>query len=60
MQRNIFIVNAYVVDVNGTFNSLSGYPKTFDSRNYNNDIDSFRLSFLRMLMGIRSIQNPSV
>ena len=37
--RNIFIVNAYVVDANGTFNPLSGYPKTFDSRNYDNDID---------------------
>jgi len=39
MQRQIFIVSAYVVDANGTFNSLPGYPKTFDSRNYNNDID---------------------
>ena len=39
MQRQIFIVNAYVVDANGTFNPLSGYPKTFDSRNYDNDID---------------------
>lgn len=38
-KRNIFIVNAYVVDANGTFNPLSGYPKTFDSRNYDNDID---------------------
>lgn len=39
MLRNIFIVNAYVVDANGTFNPLSGYPKTFDSRNYDNDIE---------------------
>lgn len=39
MQRQIFIVNAQVVDANGTFNSLSGYPKTFDSRSYGNDID---------------------
>ena len=39
MQRQIFIVSAYVVDANGTFNSLSGYPKTFDSRSYGNDID---------------------
>lgn len=39
MQRQIFIVNAYVVDANGTFNTLSGYPKTFDSRSYGNDID---------------------
>ena len=39
MKRQIFIVNAIIVDVNGTFNALSGYPKTFDSRNYDNDID---------------------
>lgn len=39
MQRNIFIVNAQIVDANGTFATLSGYPKTFDSKNYGNDID---------------------
>ena len=39
MPRNIFIVNAYVVDANGTFNNLTNYPKTFDSRNYDNDVD---------------------
>lgn len=39
MKRQIFIVNAYIVDANGTFNNLSGYPKTFDSRSYDNDID---------------------
>ena len=39
MQRQIFIVSAFIVDANGTFNNLSGYPKTFDSRSYNNDID---------------------
>lgn len=39
MQRNIFIVSAYIVDANGTFNPLSGYPKTFDSHNYGDDID---------------------
>lgn len=39
MQRNIFLVSAMIVDGNGTFNFLSGYPKSFDSRNYNNDID---------------------
>jgi hypothetical protein len=37
--RQIFIVNAFVVDANGTFNNLSGYPKTFDSKNYQNDIE---------------------
>lgn len=39
MKRNIFIVDAQVVDANGTFATLNGYPKTFDSRNYDNDID---------------------
>lgn len=39
MQRQIFIVTASIVDANGTFNNLSGYPKTFDSRSYGNDID---------------------
>ena len=39
MQRQIFIVDATVVDSNGTFNHLSGYPKVFDSRSYNGDID---------------------
>ena len=27
------------MDANGTFNNLSGYPKTFDSKNYGDDID---------------------
>lgn len=39
MQRQIFLVQAFIVDANGTFNVLSGYPKTFDSKNYDNDID---------------------
>lgn len=39
MKRNIFIVDAQIVDANGTFSKLNGYPKTFDSRSYNNDID---------------------
>lgn len=43
MKRQIFIVNATVVDSNGTFNPLSGYPKTFDSRSYEHDIDKTRL-----------------
>lgn len=39
MKRNIFIVDAQIVDANGTFNKLSGYPKLFDSRSYSDDID---------------------
>lgn len=38
-QRQIFIVDAFIVDANGTFNHLTGYPKTFDSKNYQNDLD---------------------
>ena len=37
MAREIFIVYAAIVDSNGTFNSLSGYPKAFDSKNYSDD-----------------------
>lgn len=43
MKRQIFIVNAEVVDANGTFNTLNGYPKTFDSKNYGDDIEKTRL-----------------
>lgn len=39
MKRDIYVVYASIVDANGTFNMLPGYPKTFDSRNYNNDCD---------------------
>lgn len=37
--RQIYIVSASIVDANGTFNFLNGYPKTFDSKNYGNDVD---------------------
>lgn len=39
MARQIFIVDAYIVDANGTFNYINGYPKRFDSRNYDNDVE---------------------
>lgn len=39
MEREIYIVIAYVVDSNGAINPASGYPKTFDSKNYSGDID---------------------
>ena len=38
MQREIYEVTAKVIDANGTYNTLTNYPKTFDSRNYNNDV----------------------
>jgi len=38
IKREIYIVYAYVVDANGNCNQLTGYPMTFDSKNYANDI----------------------
>ena len=37
MQRVIYEVYAKVVDANGAYNTLTGYPKVFDSRHYDND-----------------------
>lgn len=42
MARQIFIVDARIVDSNGTFNHVSGYPKLFDSNGYGGDIDKTR------------------
>lgn len=39
MAKNIFIVNAQIVDANGTFNFLSGYPKMFNSESYDGDVN---------------------
>lgn len=39
MIRQIYEVYAKVVDANGAYNTLSGYPKTFDSRSYSGDLD---------------------
>lgn len=45
MARNIFIVNALQTVISdahpeGLFSVMSGYPKTYDSNNYNNDTDA--------------------
>ena len=37
--RNIYRVEAWIVDANGTFNVLTGYPKNFDSNSYEGDTD---------------------
>ena len=42
MEREIFRVTAEIVDANGTYASLQGYPKTYDSKNYQNDIPKAR------------------
>lgn len=39
MKRQIYIVNAMIVDANGNYAQLAGYPKLFDSRSYGNDVD---------------------
>ena len=39
MKRQIYEVYAKVVDANGSYNTLSGYPKAFDSHNYSDDVD---------------------
>lgn len=42
MVQEIFVVHAQIVDANGTFNELSGYPKAFKSTTYDNDIGKAR------------------
>ena len=42
MTQEIFVVHAQIVDANGTFNEMSGYPKAFKSTSYNNDIEKAR------------------
>ena len=37
MMREIYEVNARIVDANGTYNVLDGYPKLFDSKGYDNN-----------------------
>lgn len=39
MARNIFTVNAWIIDANGSKGILSGYPKDFDSKHYNDDTE---------------------
>ena len=39
MRREIYEVYAKVVDANGAYNTLSGYPMVFDSRTYDGDIE---------------------
>lgn len=42
MTREIYEVYATIVDANGTCNALTGYPKRFDSKNYDGDVDKAR------------------
>lgn len=38
-KRVIYEVYAKIVDANGNYNTLTNYPKAFDSRNNDNDAD---------------------
>ena len=42
MARQIFIVDAQIVDANGAFHLMDGYPVVFDSKNYAGDVDKAR------------------
>ena len=42
MARAIFEVYAKVVDSTGAYNTLSGYPKVYDSNGYDGDVDKTR------------------
>ena len=40
--RNIFIINAHIVDANGTYHNLDNFPQIVDSNNYQGDVDKAR------------------
>jgi len=42
MQREIYEVTAKIVDANGNYSTMSGFPKAFDSKSYNNDVTTAR------------------
>ena len=39
MKREIYLVNAKVVDASGAYNDVSGYPISFDSHQNNDNIE---------------------
>ena len=39
MARQIFIVDAMIVDANGTYHHMDGFPATFDSNGYSHDVE---------------------
>ena len=42
MRREIYEVYAKVIDANGAYNTLSGYPKVYDSHQNNDDCEKAR------------------
>ena len=39
MAKNIFIVDAFQIDGQGTYSHITGYPKVFNSESYDGDVD---------------------
>ena len=39
MKREIYVVNAKVVDASGGYNDVSGYPASFDSHTNSDDLE---------------------
>lgn len=39
MAKNIFIVDAYQINEQGTYAHINSYPKVFDSDSYDGDVD---------------------
>ena len=64
MARNIFIVDAFQVDGQGTYAHISGYPKPFDSTSYDNDVDKALKraegSFARTWSGFCAVDNKQI
>ena len=56
MQREIFEVRAIIIDANGTYNPIQGYPKIFDSHNasYADDIEKTRRRAYAELSDVKS------
>lgn len=42
MLRNIYIINAQIVDKNGFNHTLDGFPQIVDSKTYGGDVDKAR------------------
>ena len=64
MARNIFIVDAYQVDGQGTYSHISGFPKPFDSDSYEGSVDTAlkraQGSFASTWSGFCAVDNKQV
>ena len=64
MARNIFLVDAYQVNGQGAYAHINGYPKVFDSNDYDNDINialkRANGSFASTWSGFCSVDNKQI